>query len=204
MYRKAVYPYEANFVFFRWKTLFAFEEYTNTMQEASFSAVKRGTLAVLPSMDVDSSVRQLNQQAAKKAVIYEATALARLSDNAVWSTIAGTTSKLTPFGAGLLETEWNRRNDYNSTRSGGSEWRVTYNGRDEEFDHVLQMPFISSFVPRFTRVRVVDFKQVGSKTYLVSNCGHFARTGMPCRHLWHIKAKYWNEDSPRVIDIHPM
>jgi hypothetical protein len=69
---------------------------------------------------------------------------------------------------------------------------------------MLQMPFISSFVPRFTRVRVVDFKQVGSITYLVCDCGHFTRTGMPCRHLWHIKAKYWNEDSPRVIDIHPM
>jgi hypothetical protein len=68
---------------------------------------------VLPSMDVDSSVRQLNQQAAKKGVIYEATALAWLLHNAVWRTIAGTTSKLTPFGAGLLETEWNCRNDYN-------------------------------------------------------------------------------------------
>jgi hypothetical protein len=107
MYRKAVYPYEANFDLFWWKTLFAFEEYsTNTTQEASFPAVKRGTLAVLPSMDVDCSVRQqLNQQAAKKGVIYEAMALARLSHTAVWSTIAGTTSILTAFGAGLLETE---------------------------------------------------------------------------------------------------
>jgi hypothetical protein len=69
---------------------------------------------------------------------------------------------------------------------------------------VLQRPFISSFVPRFKRVCVVEFKQVGSKTYLVCVCGHFTRTGMPCRHLWHIKEKYWNEDSPRVIDFHQM
>jgi hypothetical protein len=69
---------------------------------------------------------------------------------------------------------------------------------------VLRMPFISSFVPRFKRVHVVDFKQVGPKTYLVCDCGYFARTGMPCRHLWHINTKYWNEDLPQVIDIHLM
>jgi hypothetical protein len=60
VYRKAVYPYEANFVFH------AFEEYTNTTQEALFSAIKKGSLAVLPSMDIDMSLQQLNQQAAKK------------------------------------------------------------------------------------------------------------------------------------------
>jgi hypothetical protein len=176
------------------------------MQEASFSANRRGTLAVLPSMDIDCSVRQLNQQASKKGIIYEANALARLLTFVLWSTIprATTSSKLTPYGAGLLETEWNRRNDYNSARIQTTEWRVAYDGHDEEFDHVLQSPFISTFVPQFKRVRVVEFQMVGSNTYLVCDCDHFTRTGMPCHHIWHLNAKYWNEYSPRVTDIHPM
>jgi hypothetical protein len=65
MYRKAVYPYEANFVFHRRKTRFTFEEYTNMTQEASLSAIKKGTLAVLPSMDIDTSLQQLNQMQKK-------------------------------------------------------------------------------------------------------------------------------------------
>jgi hypothetical protein len=99
MYRKAVYPYKANFLFYGRKNRLVFEEHrSSTQEEASFSAVKRGTLAVLPSMDIDTSVKQLNHQAAKKWVGYEATALGRLSNNtAAWSSIASVTSKLTPY-----------------------------------------------------------------------------------------------------------
>jgi hypothetical protein len=53
-------------------------------------------------------------------------------------------------------------------------------------------------------VCVVESKLVGSTVYLVCNCGHFSRTGMPCRHIWHIKSKYWSNDLPSLTDVHPM
>jgi hypothetical protein len=73
-----------------------------------------------------------------------------------------------------------------------------------ELDNVPNSPFISSFVPRFKRVRTVKSHVVGPDTFLVCDCAHFSRTGIPCRHLWHVKSKYWNCDCPVATDIHPM
>jgi hypothetical protein len=201
MYKTAIYPHEGDFVFYRRKTLFAFEEYTNSTQEASFAAVKRGTLAVLPSMDLHTSMKQLNQQASKKTVDYQAAGLSRLTNMALWSTISKTTSKMVLYGGGLLESEYTRSNDFGSTLFLLSEFLVKYNGFDEEWDNVYNSPFVSKFMPW---VRVVKLISVGSLFFLVCDCGHFDRTGIPCRHLWHVKCKYWPGSEPMISDIHPM
>jgi hypothetical protein len=206
MYRKAVYPNEANFVFYRRRLVMAQEEYTNSTQEASFAAVKHGTLAVKASMDMDASLRQLTQQAEKSCVQYEATALARLTTNATWSTATSVVSLLTPFGGGLVEAEIGACHDYESGMAGPTEFRVLYSGGlDEEYDRVVNAPFISSFVPRFKRVRVVCLKVTPNGLFLVCNCGHFERTGIPCRHALHTRRKYWTRGSDLAItDVHPM
>jgi hypothetical protein len=204
MYKTAIYPHEGDFVFYRRRTLFAFEEYTNSTQEASFAAVKRGTLAVLPSMDVDTSLKQLNQQALRKTIGYEATGLSRLSNYTLWSTISETTSKMVPYGGGLLEAEYTRSHDFRSTLFVRSEFRVAYDGQNEEWDNVYNSPFISSFMPCFKRIRVVKLIPVEALFFLVCDCGHFERSGIPCRHLWHVKCKYWPGSEPKITDIHPM
>jgi hypothetical protein len=200
MYRKSIYPFEANFVFHRRRTRRAFEEFTSTTQEASFSGMKRSSLRVLPTMDIDTSLQQLNRQAENKCTRYEAAALAGLSKSALWSSIPSVTDKMVPYGAGLLETEWNRRNDCKSVQVSAMELRVVHDGPDEERDNVPNLPFLSSFVPRFRRVRTVRLLGV----YLLCDCGHFERVGMPCRHLWHVLSKYWNIFCPVITDIHPM
>jgi hypothetical protein len=93
-------------------------------------------------------------------VHYEATALARLTTNTTWSTASSVVSSLTPYGSdGLVEAEFGARNDYESGMAGPTEFRVLYNGGlDEEYDRVVNAPFISSFVPQFKRVRVVCLK----------------------------------------------
>ena len=72
-------------------------------------------------------------------------------------------------------------------------------------EEALNVPFQSSFVARFKYVRVVKLCSRGSLHFLFCSCGHFNRCGIPCRHLLHIKRKYWNDDGrPQVTDIHPM
>ena len=63
MCRTAVHPHENNCAFHVRQKVFAFEEFTNTTQEASFSAVKFGQSALNSSMDLDTSVQKLNAQA---------------------------------------------------------------------------------------------------------------------------------------------
>jgi hypothetical protein len=93
MHTKAVYPHETNFVFHIRQKLFAFEEFTNTTQEALFAAVKFGPSAVAGSMDIHTSVKHLNMQAATKSAACQATALSRLASAATWSTISSVVSK---------------------------------------------------------------------------------------------------------------
>jgi hypothetical protein len=88
MHTKAVCPHETNFVFHIRQKLFAFEEFTNTTQEASFAAVKFGPSAVTGSICIHTSVKHLNLQAATKSVACQATALSRLASTATWSTIS--------------------------------------------------------------------------------------------------------------------
>jgi hypothetical protein len=155
MCTKAVYPHETNFVFhiLRQK-LFAFEEFTNTTQEAPFAAVKFGPSAVTGSMDIHTSVKHLNIQAATKSVAYQATALSRLASTATWSTISSVLSKMVPHGGGLIEKEWNHsHNDYISGMFGPAEFGLSLvSGEAEE---VSDSHFLSSFVPRFKYVRIV-------------------------------------------------
>jgi hypothetical protein len=204
MYLRSVSPFQANFVFYRRKTLFAFEEFTSSTQEASFSGVKKGTLAVRPSMDVDTSLQQLNRQADKKKELYQAAALTGLSNNAMWSAIPMLTSKLVPYGAGLYESEYNRLNDFTSAWIIATRWQLVYNGANEERDSVSNPLFLSNFVPRFRRVRTVTLVTIGSHCYLVCDCGYFQRVGISCRHLFHILTKYWSNFTHVLNDLHPV
>jgi hypothetical protein len=113
MYKKYIYPYESK-LFYRQKKLFAFEEYTNSTQEAYFSTTKAGALAVLPTMDLDTSPPQLNNKADRKAAEYIIYGVRWLNTTDNWNGIPDITSKLAPYGAGLVETEYNLHYDYNS------------------------------------------------------------------------------------------
>jgi hypothetical protein len=200
MYKKAVYPYENNFLFYRRNKVFAFEEYTNSTQEASFSGTKSGALAVLQTMDLDTSSRQLNNQEDRKAVNYIGSSLKELNTFTVWSAIPNITSKLTSFGAGLVETEYNRRHDYDSKPWGENHFRVAYIGECEAWDHVSNAPFTSNFVPNFSRVRSIHCCVEG---HFHCSCEQFARMGIPCRHLFHVVGKYWPSAVMTEIDVHP-
>jgi hypothetical protein len=126
MCTKAICPHETNFVFHIRQKLFAFEEFTNNTQEASFSAVKFGPSAVAGSMDIHTSVRHLNPQAATKSAACQAAALSRLASTATWSTISSVMSKMVPHGGGLIEKEWNNSHkDHISGMFGPAEFRLS-------------------------------------------------------------------------------
>jgi hypothetical protein len=214
MYTKAVYPHETNFVFHIRQKLFAFEEFTNTTQEASFAAVKHGPSAVTGSMDIHTSVSHLNRQAATKSVAYQASALSRLSSTATWSTISSVVSKMVPYGGGLIEKEWNQsHNAYISGMFGPAEFRLSLlsdgdadGDADGEVENVnvCDVNIRSAFVPRFKYLRIVKVVTRGTACFLVCSCGHFERCGIPCRHLFHVRRKYWKNSYPLATDIHPM
>ena len=125
MFRKAVYPHQTNFVFHLRQNLFAFEEYTNSTQEASFSAVKHGPSALTSNMDLDTAVNKLNQQASSKTSGYQASALSRLANTAPWSTIESVVSKMVPYGGGLIQSEWDDSfKDYSSGMFGEKQFRL--------------------------------------------------------------------------------
>jgi hypothetical protein len=151
----------------------------------------------------DSTSHRSNIQAATKSVAYQATALSRLASTATWSTISSVVSKMVPYGGGLIEKEWNHsHNDYISGMFGPAEFRLSLvSGEAEE---VSDSHFLSSFVPRFKYVRIVTVVTRGSAFFLVCSCGHFERCGIPCRHLFHVRRKYWKDGYPLATDIHPM
>ena len=165
-------------------------------------------------MDLDKSVKNLNAQADRRNAAHKASALSRLSTTAPWSAISSVVSHMVPYGGGLIEKEWiDSHNDYQSGRLGPTEFRLTLASGEDDGDveekvcnaSLFIASFVSSFVPRFKYVRVVMVVTLGSSFFLVCNCHHFDRCGIPCRHLFHIKRKYWKDSGhPVATDIHPM
>jgi hypothetical protein len=120
---------------------------------------------------------------------------------------------MVPCGGGSIEKEWNdSHNDHLSGRFGSTEFRLTLvTGEDDSGvdERVCNAPFsssfVSSFVPRFKCVRVAMLVPFNSSFFLVCDCFHFERCGIPCRHLFHVKRKFWKDSGhPVATDIHPM
>jgi hypothetical protein len=204
---------EPNWVFYRRKSLFAREEYTNSSHEASFRQVKYGFAALAPGMDVHESGKNLNTQA---NVTYQRTkSLANKQQTrfASWSTIPNLTSRLTRRGAGLAEAQWNRRFNYHSMfLPTTSNFRLIVSGSASDLPTAgssrnntpTNRLFTTIFFPNYRRVRTVQLvTNPKGETRLQCSCYFPNRVGIPCRHQQHVLDTYYEDYSPKMEDVHP-
>ena len=196
---------EPNWVFYRRKSLFAREEFTNSSHEASFRQVKYGFASLSPSMDVHQSGKSLSIQADVNYKRMKGKATQEVNRYCPWSSIPELTSKLTKRGAGLVEAEWNRRYDYHSMFNESTSkfcLIVVDLNVDEEGATEPKCSFWTSFAPRFWRIRTVRMVTVEGERRLKCSCCFAERMGIPCRHQLHVLVTYFDGYLAKLEDVH--
>jgi hypothetical protein len=199
---------EPNWVFHRRKTLFAREEFTNSSHEASFRQVKYGFAAVAPAMDVHQSGKNLSIKADISYKTMKSHATKEQTRFAKWSANPLLTSQLTKRGAGLSEAQWNRRFDYQSMfeQESGSYLLIVLasDPTTVQDDQTAKRSFMTSFAPRYRRVRKVRLiRGPDGKRRLQCSCFFPERVGIPCRHQLHVLSTYFDDYLTKLEDVHP-
>jgi hypothetical protein len=188
-------------LFYKRNQVVGLEEYTNSSAESNFSAMKHGYSNVHKKMSLARSNFHLNVQAGVRTQKIRDKAIADLSRSCVWSQIPELTSHLSTYGAGLLETAYNKRFDYHS-RCDGTTFLVA---PMSDVDDVFYSDYSLPFVPIFRRVRTLrlEMDEVGRRV-LTCDCFEPSRTMMVCRHQMHIIDKYFHLSDVKYTSlVHP-
>jgi hypothetical protein len=176
-------------LFYKRKTVVAFEEYTNSSAESNFKSMKYGYSKVHKKMSASRSNFHLNVQAEQRTSKIREKAVSDLVNSCVWSQLPEITSNLSTFGAGLFETAYNKRFDYRSRQ----DENVFLVAPIASVDDATYSDFSAPFVPIFRRVRTVTLAtgEDGGRV-LRCDCSTSERTMLVCRHQIHILDKYFD------------
>jgi hypothetical protein len=176
-------------LFYKRKTLAAFEQYTNSSAEANFSSLKFGYSKVNKRMGVARSNFHLNIQADEKTSRIRDKAVTDLDRSCVWSQIPHITSHLSTHGAGIFESEYNKRFDYRSRRDGD----VFLVSPISSVDDIAYSEMSAPFIPSFRRVRRLAIETFDDgRRVLRCDCCSSERNLLVCRHQLHIIDKYFD------------
>jgi len=188
--REHVVPYEQNSCFFHRISIRHYDECTNSSIEGSFGGMKYSSMPVNPQHSVSRSACILSLSSEIKNTFREQKNGCEAEITRLWC-VHKIGSKCSHLGAGLLQEQWFLKGNYISCYVASGIWHVVYNNS--------QLIHASNCIPVFHCVRIVT---VSMDNFLKCSCYYYERTGIPCRHIWHVmESVHPNDIEPKIEDV---
>jgi SWIM zinc finger len=172
--RRNVEPLVPFFAFHLRKHMHTFETNSNSAHEGTNHGIKSHSAAVKPQHTTLDATDRLCFQAQQNERKITSIVVARQSQTSLHSNLP-TASTLTELGNGLVEAQWNEKENYDICGPFGYYWHCL---RRTAVAHTPTMP---CKIPQFVRVRTV--KLCSTSKQLTCSCQYFERVGIPCRHI---------------------
>jgi hypothetical protein len=186
-----VEPLEAHFAHHLRSHLLHFDSHMNTAHEGTNNGLKSHGAAVLASHSVARAANTMNMQTTLKCQEVKISAAASLTKVVLWSKLPAK-DDVTKLCLGLLEGQWQLRNNYTGFRLNATTWKVVCHDSNRCDEN-------AGPIPNFRRVRVVTLNSLGE---LLCTCRNFERTGYPCRHAFFVICdEFPHYDGPTCNDV---
>jgi hypothetical protein len=176
--RDYVIVYDQFFLYYKRKSHQHFNVASNSCHEGTNFGLKSHAASVRPSQNLDTAGRSLTLQGVLKVHQITDQANRSLQTKSLWSSLP-TANHVTPYAESIIDgiSKKGTSSCYVCKQTGPVCWEVQY----KELAPPVVLSPQKTPIPVFWRLRTVHLSEDG---YLMCDCKHFERTGIPCAHTW--------------------